>query len=173
MTSKKVLVFTDSIGKYLDDIICMDLVAVRGARIYSLRNMIKGRDICLANYSHIIIHLGTNDIVNNSVDKIIADFRELIVTIKSYSSSIKIFISSILPRPVDFSYTGNKCKSVNLELSRMCSKSNLSYIRSFKRFFHKGIPVRSLFAFKDGGLHLNEAGQYELRQCFQHAINHM
>jgi hypothetical protein len=31
----------------------------------------------------------------------------------------------------------------------------------------------TLYAIKDGGLHLNEAGQYELRRCLQHAINHM
>ena len=39
--------------------------------------------------------------------------------------------------------------------------------------FNKALPVRSLHAIKDGGLHLNEAGQCELRRCFQHAINHM
>ena len=103
--TKRVLVITDSIGKYLEDIWYMELVAVRGARINSMKTMIKNKEINLSLYSHIIIHLGTDD-VNSTTDKIIADFRELILLIKSTDSLVKIFISSILPRPVDFNYTG-------------------------------------------------------------------
>jgi hypothetical protein len=80
----------------------MELVAVRGARINSMKTMIKNKEIYLSLYSHIITHLGTNDIVNSTTDKIIADFRELILLIKSTDSLVNIFISSILPRPVDF-----------------------------------------------------------------------
>jgi hypothetical protein len=103
--TKRVLVFTDSIGKYLEDIWYMELVAVRRARINSTKTMIK-KEINLSLCSHIIIHLGTNDIVNSTTEKIIADFRELILLLKSTDSLVKIFISSILPRPVDFNYTG-------------------------------------------------------------------
>ena len=151
----------------------MELTAVRGARVNTLKNMILNRDIDLYGYSHIIIHLGTNDITLSSVDKIIADFRELILNIRSFSQYIKIYISSILPWPVDYKSTGGKCKSVNLELCNICRRYSVQFIRSYKRFFLKGCPIRSLFAFRDGGLHLNEAGQFELRKCFQHAINHM
>jgi hypothetical protein len=42
--TKRVLVFTDSIGKYLENIWYMERVAVRGARINSMKNMIKKRD---------------------------------------------------------------------------------------------------------------------------------
>jgi lysophospholipase L1-like esterase len=161
--TKRVLVITDSIGKYLEDIWYMELVAVRGARINSMKTMIKNKEINLSLYSHIIIHLGTND-VNSTTDKIIADFRELILLIKSTDSLVKIFISSILPRPVDFNlYTGSKCKSINLLLCKMCSQYNVHFIRSYKRFSNKALPVRSLYANEDGCLHLNEAGQYELR----------
>jgi hypothetical protein len=55
----------------------MELVAVRGARINSMKTMIKNKEIHLSLYSHVIIHLGTNDVVNSTTDKIIADFREL------------------------------------------------------------------------------------------------
>jgi hypothetical protein len=173
--TKRVLVFIDSIGKYLEDIWYMELVAVRGARINSMKTMIKNKEINLSLYSHIITHLGTNDIVNSTTDKSIADFRELILLIKSTDSLVNIFISSILPRPVDFNYTGPKCKSINLLLCKIClsSQYNVHFIRSYKRFFNKALPVRSLYAIKDDGLHLNEVGQYELRRCFQHAINHM
>ena len=86
---------------------------------------------------------------------------------------VNIFISSILPRPDDFNYTGPKCKSIDLLLCKICSQYNVHFIRLYKRFFFKTLPVRLLYAIQDGGLHLNEAGQYELRRCFQHAINHM
>jgi len=109
----------------------MELVAVRGARINSMKTMIKNKEINLSLYSHIIIHLGTND-VNSTTDKIIADFRELILLIKSTDSLVKIFISSILPRPVDFNYTGPKCKSINLLLCKICSQYNVHFIRSYK-----------------------------------------
>jgi lysophospholipase L1-like esterase len=151
----------------------MELVAVMGARINSMKTMIKNKEINLSLYSHIIIHLGTNDVVNSTTDKIIADFRELILLIKSTDSLVKIFISSILPIPVDFNYTGPKCKSINLLLCKIFSQYNVHFIRSYKRFFNKALLVRSLYAIKDDGLHLNGAGQYELHICFQHAINHM
>ena len=157
--TKRVLV-----GKYLEDLWYMELIAVRRARINSTKTMIKNKEINLSLYSHIIIHLGTNDVVNSTTDTIIADFRELILLIKSTDSLVKIFISSILPRPVDFNlYTGSKCKSINLLLCKMCSQYNVHFIRSYKRFSNKALPVRSSYAIKDGGLHLNEAGQYELR----------
>ena len=171
--TKRVLVITDSIGKYLEDIWYMEFDAVRGARINSMKTMIKNKEINLSLYSHIIIHLGTNDVVNSTTDKIIADFRELILLIKSTDSLVNIFISSILPRPVDFNYTGPKFKSINLLLCKICSQYNVHFIRSYKRFFNKALPVRSLYAIKDDGLHLSEVGQYELRRCFQHAISHM
>jgi hypothetical protein len=87
--TKRVLVFTDSIGKYLEDNWYMELVAVMGARINSMKTMIKNKEINLSLYSHIIIHLGTNDVVNSTTDKIIADFRELILLIKSTDSLLK------------------------------------------------------------------------------------
>ena len=125
--TKRVLVITDSIGKYLEDIWYMELVAVRGARINSMKTMIKNKEINLSLYSHIIIHLGTNH-VNSTTDKIIADFKELILLIKSTDSLVKIFISSILPRPVDFNYTGPKCESINLLLCKICSQYNVNVI---------------------------------------------
>ena len=150
----------------------MELVAVRRARINSMKTMIK-KEINLSLCPHIIIHLCINDIVNSTTEKIIADFRELILLLKSTDSLVKIFISSILPRPVDFNYTGPKCKSINLLLCKIFSQYNVHFIRSYKRFFNRALLVRSLYAIKDDGLHLNGAGQYELHICFQHAINHM
>jgi hypothetical protein len=52
----------------------MELVAVRGARINSMKTMIKNKEINLSLYSHIIIHLGTqpssfayNDLTGNAL----------------------------------------------------------------------------------------------------------
>ena len=67
--TKRVLLFTDSIGKYLEDIWYMELAAVGGARINSMKTMIKNKEINLSLYSHIIIHLGTNDVVNSNIEK--------------------------------------------------------------------------------------------------------
>ncbi|VDI65035.1 DnaJ homolog subfamily C member 10 [Mytilus galloprovincialis] len=36
-----------------------------------------------------------------------------------------------------------------------------------------GSPKRDLFAIKDGGLHLNEAGVAQLKMCFIHVISHL
>ena len=59
----------------------MELVAVRGARINSMKTMIKKKEINLSLYSHIIIHLGTND-VNSTTDKIIADLESSFFLLK-------------------------------------------------------------------------------------------
>lgn len=151
----------------------MDLQAYSGARISTIKKKLDQGEINLSNYSYCLIHVGTNDVRDFSVDRIIADFRELFVKFKSLSPHIKLYISSILPRPVDFDLTGFKCANINRQLLSVCSKYNIIFIKSYKRFLVRGRPIRSLFAFKDGGLHLNEAGLYELRRCFQHVISHI
>ena len=75
----------------------MELIAVRRARINSTKTMIKNKEINLSLYSHIIIHLGTNDVVNSTTDTIIADFRELILLIKSTDSLVKILFHLYYP----------------------------------------------------------------------------
>ena len=74
----------------------------RGDNIARLTNRIKSGEVNLSPFDYIIVHVGTNNIDNrDSFDDIIADYGNLIPTIKKKKRSIRIVISAILPRPVD------------------------------------------------------------------------
>ena len=125
----------------------MELRVYSGARIATLKRELDEGRINLNYYIHCIVHVGTNDIRDFSVDRIIAEFREFIVKFKCLASHVELYISSILPRPVDFEITGSKCSLINKQLASVCSKYKVKFIRSYKRFLSKGRTIRSLFAF--------------------------
>jgi hypothetical protein len=78
--------------------------------------------------------VGPNDVHNLSVDEIISDFNNLITVVRGISNT-KILMSSILPRPVDYSVTGEKVKEVNRRLKLLCAQRHARFLLSFKRFF--------------------------------------
>jgi hypothetical protein len=123
----------------------MELIAIKRARINSTKTMIKNKDINLSFYS---TGLGSIDEIKFLTKLSVLLIRRMSSLKSAIILSVVLFTISLVP----------KCVII---------------CRSYKRFFNKALPVRSLYAIKDDGLHLNEVGQYELRRCFQHAINHM
>lgn len=133
------------------------------------------RDPSLVRKPFTIIHVGTNDINSQdqlSVDQIISYFNNLITVIRDISDTY-IVISSILPRPVDYSKTGGKVKLVNQRLEAKCRERKCQFIRSYRPFFHGGKPVSEAFAVRDGGLHLDFEGIRLLRNFFIRTISHL
>lgn len=122
-----------------------------------------------------IIHIGTNDINSNdklSVDAIMSYFNNLITVIRDVSST-HIILSSILPRPVDYTSTNGKVKEVNARLKVLCKTRHCQFVQSFKSFFKGGKPIRELFSVRDGGLHLNLEGIRQLKKVFIKVVAHL
>lgn len=129
-------------------------------------------------FDFIILHVGTNHLPLSvhSVSELMSLYNDLITVIKSKSKA-KIIFSSVLPRPVDYGITREQIKQVNAALKQLCKTRNCQYSNTYRQFLQKGtdkeIPDRSLFAVKDGGLHLNLSGTHRLRQVFINIIKHL
>jgi hypothetical protein len=54
--------------------------------------------IKLNRYTHVIVHVGTNNVLNNKPGEILSLYRTLIHLIKQKYKNIIVGISSILPR---------------------------------------------------------------------------
>lgn len=86
----------------------MVVQAFPGANIMSLTQKIKYQKASIKPFTHVIIHVGTNDIHRLSIPKFFAAYTNMIAIIRQQSNSIKITLSSILPRPVDHDKFGVK-----------------------------------------------------------------
>ena len=87
--------------------------------------------------------------------------------------NIHIGMSSILPRPVDYSKTNDKVVKVNKALNVLCQRYGVVFIHSYRYFVREGKPLVELFAYKDGGLHLNVEGSKQLGSYFKRRVAHM
>ena len=97
----------------------------------------------------------------------------MISSAKSLFPNIHIGMSAILPRPVDYNKTNKKVVEVNKALSVLCQRYGVEFIHSFKYFVKGGKPLVELFAYKNGGLHLNVEGSKQFCSYFKRRVAHM
>ena len=161
-------------GKYVTGIHHTEIQPFPGADIQRLRHKIKKNKASISS-KYTILHVGTNDIpTSKSVRKIYKQYKSLIRYIKSKSRT-NIIISAIIPRPCDLPIDPEetRVKKVNKELKRLSLRQNVQFIYTYRPFLHKNKPIRSLFAYKDGGLHLNYDGTKKLRKFWINVVIHL
>ena len=169
-----VTILCDSMGKYVTGIHHTEIQPFPGADIQRLRHKIKKNKASISS-KYTILHVGTNDIpTSKSVRKIYKQYKSLIRYIKSKSRT-NIIISAIIPRPCDLPIDPEetRVKKVNKELKRFSLRQNVQFIHTYRPFLHKNKPIRSLFAYKDGGLHLNYEGTKKLRKFWINVVIHL
>jgi lysophospholipase L1-like esterase len=148
--------------------------AFPGASIASLTQHVQYGKACVCGFDVVIFHVGTNDVANKSVDEMMSLYANLVAVTRKKCKTVKIVMSSILPRPVDLLQTKGKWIEINKKLKcYLCSRLHVQFVASYKAFLCKGEPRMELFAIKDGGLHLNLEGTNRLRFCFIKVINHI
>ena len=124
------------------------------------------------NYDVILLHVGTNDIVNKSEIVIMDDFTRLLKLIMTQNPGCTIVVSSVLPRIVDFDFTIHKIFFINQQLQQLCLQLGIEFLYTFSSFVSNQLyPIRNLYAFRDGGLHLNQNGSKILRLRFCQCIS--
>lgn len=67
----------------------------------------------------------------------------------------------------------SRVKQINKQLKALCDRRKLQYLHTYRIFLHNNHPIRSLFAVKDGGLHLNAEGTRKLRDFFINTVAHL
>lgn len=169
---KKVVIVSDSIAKYVQGIEGVDLRSFPGDTISNIVHRLESNQVRLDNYDYILLHVGTNDINHKaSFHEMLSDFGNLLGVIRKWKPTIKIIVSSILPRPVDYETTDNPSRRINGYLETVMSKKmKFLFIKSYRPFMFGGKPRRELFAKRDGGLHLNTEGTSRLRYYFLKTI---
>ncbi len=129
----------------------------------------------IKNCTHLVIHIGTNNIETDAVTEIAFWYNKLLKFIKTVNPSVTVIISAILPRPKDFdiyqekigSTLGTHCQQVNKMLQSLAMKKSLGYMRSYKGFLYYGQPITKMFKTTgwDKGLHLSDKGKQALSEC--------
>lgn len=162
------VIVTDSIGKYVVNVPDTEVVAFRGYTISQLLEGIKGDSEFFIDFNVWILHVGTNDIGNGGVpERMLHDVKQLVNYIRFLCRSVPfIFISSILPRPCDFSLTNPVIKAYHhLVRDWLKFEPRLQFHKSFSPFFFASLPISKLFT-KSDDLHLNWSGTARLRNVF-------
>ena len=158
----------------MSDIKNARIQAFPGATIGHLTYLVDSNQASVRDFSHVIFHVGTNDVESRSVGEIYSSLMNLVAVTRKKNNRIKILLSSILPRPKDFSILGIKVTEINSHLRMyLCPKYRVQFIASYKPFVFKGKPRRELFAIHDKGLHLNLEGTNKLRIFFGQVIAHL
>lgn len=168
---KSVLLLSDSMCKYVQNIDWLEVKYISGAKIALLISFIRDNKACILKYTHIILHVGTNDVGNGvKVDTIISEYKRLLNSL--LFSKSKIIISAVLPRPIDFSVTKEVVIAVNKSLKKLALKTNCTFVHTFRSFINQpgSVPVYRYFSSRDG-LHLSRHGVSVVRQFFINVVN--
>lgn len=173
------LVFILFLGTILSDSMCrfvetprkFILQAYGGATITSLTDKVRAGTALVRKFPVIVILVGTNDIQGGNKEVILKNFDRLIKTIRQIHSSVNLFISAILPRPVDFVITRDLVAEINTNLSTLCAQRKVTFLNTHRIFFKLGLPDSTCFRKRDG-LHLNTLGVAKLSNFFSKVIAH-
>ena len=170
---KTVLLLSDSTCKYVNNIDCVDIHAIPGANIFTVHQYIKENKARMKLFSHILLHVGTNDIGNGLSFHLAVQYYSNLFNLIKDECDCKVIVSAILPRPIDFDNTKNIVIQLNNCLSSLAVKFGYLFVRSYKPFVQQpgSLPIRKYFA-RDG-LHLSFLGVSILRNFFIGVVNHL
>jgi outer membrane murein-binding lipoprotein Lpp len=113
-----------------------------------------------AKPSHLILHVGTNDLSGKSPEEIAQNISELGKAATEQVPGLKLSISEIITRS-DREDNDQKVQQVNTLVESTC------YLQSWEFVKHSNINKSHL---NQGGLHLNRRGTAVLAQNFKHCI---
>ena len=103
----------------------MDVESISGANIYTIHLFLKDNKACIKKYMHLILHVGTNDIGNGLSSKLITQYYCNLLELITHNFSIKIIMSAILSRPIDFDRTKQLVIETNNCLANLALKRNV------------------------------------------------
>ena len=151
-------------------------MSVPGATLQRLTNLVGGmtvkgrRSLDVSGYSRFLYHVGTNNIGQTTLS-LQKNFQSLVQVTRQRCPSALIFISNILPRPIDMDRTLPQVKEINTFLEHWGPLNGIIIINSFRLFSlgHYGARM-GLF---DDLLHLNSDGIKKLKDRFGQAVTQL
>ena len=165
------LVISDSICKYLSLIEHTKVDLVRGLTLEGALKKVETETykLELAKYRLIVIHVGTNNIYDLTIDEYLELYDKIIEKVFQANPSARIALSAVLPRPID-----TRCKPIsdkrliiNFSLKlRARGDPNLFFLETDKKIMNKTTlaPINVFFCMAKGDkIHLNRKGNSVLQ----------
>ena len=88
------------------------------------------RPLASRNPDYLIIHAGTDDLINFSTKDSLVNYKDIADTIREINPNIKVIISSVIQR-YDNNSLQPKIEELNSKLKSFCAKHKLFFYRSF------------------------------------------
>ena len=165
----KVLLFGDSIIKYVKKLNNTQVVAFRGIHIEELAvRVLQDKIPHLPGKRLIVTHVGTNNVTNDSPDEMVNKTKFLIDAIRQKNSEALIVLSLIIPRPIDYSERAERVKQYNHKIIKMAAHLGVNHIPTYRKFMYAKSPKMDLYAVDD--LHLKDTGTLVLQQYFEDSL---
>ena len=164
-----VLIIGDSILKETAHVRNAQIRAYRGDTLEDLNNHIKeNKELLMDNKKVAVIHAGTNDLYNSTVEEMLDDLENLILSIREKNKYCHIAVSPIIPRPRDYWTTMVKIQRFNKEVKLREDIWAIRAWRCWRPFSRNNKPRRQMY--KMDGLHPSKKGaiclsQYLAKQC--------
>lgn len=142
----EILIFGDSMIQHVENIQNACVRSYRGDNLEDLGNHLKYDRIPLIYGKKVIwVHAGTNDILFLLVEEMLEDLYILLQNIRMRNNEAKLFVSAILPRPLDFKATQDKVIAFNKAVIDKQVAWNFTFIHSYNIFQHDRLPKRDMY----------------------------
>ena len=153
----------DTIIKFLKVTNQAYVVAYPGINIDRLCWKIKLNKPSISRYSLIVLHVGTNDVVDLGIQTILNKYKILLAAVRQSNSKAIVGFSSIFPRPCSSKETNEKVILVNRELKQFSRQSGVYFIPSYRPFVNRNKEIiTDLYAVDK--LHLGFKGTQVLKK---------
>lgn len=167
------LIISDSMLSYLPEMKNTQLQAFKGLKSDRLLNKIRNKVVTCYGVKNVIVHVGTNDIYDFTTSQFESNIRNAIFELRKYNPECVIFLSSILPRPVDFKHSKDLVLSFNQALQVISnSVPDVRYMSCDKVFVSSryGFPIRCLYSADK--LHLSTTGLNKFHNFVANTLAH-
>ncbi|KAJ8020792.1 hypothetical protein HOLleu_40476 [Holothuria leucospilota] len=139
---------------------------IRGATLKDIKAVLVHGPNNLQASSHVLIHVGTNDVANNAASNIdiLSEYEDLITScqVRFGEQSPKFYISGPCPRGDQHSQS---VKELNSQLKELSSKLDCGFLDNLKSFQYGDGEIDSTL-FTSDGAHLSRKGTQKLREKF-------
>ena len=168
-------------------------IVLPGCTINALTYKISSGEVNIVKYKYITLLIGTNDLAPkfiwksykrqikegktglnlpihspNAIPVIIGAYANLIKVIKSLNPNCTLISLAILPRPYDHHRNKGHHVQVNKQLSSLCIREQVVFMKTSNAFISFGYQKSELFL---DGLHLSKKGNRKLNSLISNKVN--
>ena len=115
----------------------MDVTSISGATctipVNTIHLFLKENRTLFTSYTHLLLHVDTNDIGNGLSNSLIFQYySNLLDLIFNLFPHLKLIVSTILPRPIDFDRTKQIVIDINNYLASVGLKEKVLFVKTYK-----------------------------------------